>query len=181
MKNFLIVLITSITLFSCGNANQKEIAEVDGLLTLIEETEKSLLSIDTARVFATQRQMEIDFKEYTQFTDTITREEVFRVDEIVGSKKKFNRTTKNYIAFLDNVNYSKEQLGNLKTDLKNGLIKKEQFLIYFESEKSAFNGLTKKIEKSIGDFEVAIAKYELERPEFLQLIENRRQRAAENE
>tara|TARA_B100000809_G_scaffold265864_1_gene326131 strand:- start:1680 stop:2228 length:549 start_codon:yes stop_codon:yes gene_type:complete len=182
MKNIVILFIVVSSLLGCGTSNfSKEIIEVDALLSLVDETEKMLLSIDTSRVFATKKRMEIDYKEFTQYSDTLSREEAFRFDDIFGSKKKIFRTAKSYEAFINEIDNSKIQLNNLKTDLENGLVKKEQYLSYYESEKKAYEGLIHQINKAIGNFDVAISKYELERPELLELIEKRRIRAAKNE
>jgi hypothetical protein len=176
MKSYLILLTVVIGLCACSSPNQKEIGEVDELLLLVDSLEKSLLSIDTSRVLATGRQMDTDFKEYFQFTDTLTREEVFRVENIFGSKKRFLRIKKNYGALTQELSHSKKQLNNLKVDLKNGLVKKEQYRGYYDSEKNAYNGILHKISKSVINFEEAISKYELERPELLEFIEKRKQR-----
>jgi hypothetical protein len=113
--------------------------QVDKLLSLVKEAEKEILTIDTSLVFSTKRQMVKDFKTYTQFTDTVSKEEAFRIDEIFGSKKKFIRITKKYNSFIVKIKHSKEQLNHLKTDLENELMSKEDFLTYYESEKTAFN------------------------------------------
>lgn len=181
MKNFISILILGIVFIGCTNTNQNEIDQVDELLSLVKESEKDILMIDTSRVFSMKRQMVRDFKNYTQFTDTVSKEEAFRIDEIFGNKKKFIRFAKNYNSLIVKISHSKEQLNNLKTDLENELMSKEDFLTYYESEKTAFNDLKLKLSKSVGNFNVAIAKYELERKELLELIENRRQRSAANE
>lgn len=181
MKNFISILILGFVFIGCSNLNQSEIDQVDKLLSLVKEAEKEILSIDTTQVFSTKRQMVKDFKTYTQFTDTVSKEEAFRIDEIFGSKKKFIRITKKYNSFIVEIKHSKEQLNHLKTDLENELISKEDFSTYYESEKTAFNALKFSLNKSIGNFNVAIGKFELERGELLELIENRRQRSVTNE
>ena len=178
MKNFLILLIVGSVFMSCGNTNQKEMDQVEQLLTLVKDTEKELLAIDTSKVFAMKRQIVLDFKAYTQFSDTISKEEAFRVDELFGNKKKFIKITKNYKTFIKEILHAKDQLSQLTTDLENELVSKEDYLTYYESEKAAVNDLLLKVKKSIGNFDASMGKYELERPELLKLIENRRQRSA---
>ena len=181
MKYFIVILIIGSVFTGCSNENQVEIEQVETLLSLVEEAEKEILTIDTSNVFSMKRQMVKDFKEYTQFTDTISKKEALRVDDIFGSKKKFIRITKKYNSFIIKIKHSKEQLNHLRTDLENEIISKEDFLTYYESEKTAFNALKLQLTKSTGNFKVAIAKYDLERKELLELIENRRQRSATNE
>ena len=96
MKNFISILILGIIFIGCTNTYQNEIDQVDELLSLVKDAEKEILMIDTSRVFSMKRQMVRDFKNYTQFTDTVSKEEAFRIDEIFGNKKKFIRFAKNY-------------------------------------------------------------------------------------
>ena len=182
MKNIIILITVVISFVGCGNnAFQKEITEVEGLLNQVKETEKTLLSIDTSRVFAANKLINADFKNFTQYSDTLTKVDALRVGKIFGSKKKFSRISKSYGFFVNEIIKCKKQLNNLKADLENGLVKKEQFSIYINTEKNAYNGLMHKINKSTGNFEEAIGKYELERPELLELIEKRKARLTENE
>jgi endonuclease IV len=178
MKNILILVITGAIFMGCGNTSQKEMEQVDALLTLVKETEKELLAIDTSMVFAMKQQIVLDFKTYSQFSDTVSKEEALRVDEIFGNKKKFTKITKNYHVFINDVNHAKEQLSQLKTDLENELVSKDDYQTYYESEKAAVNHILLQVKKSTSNFDIAIGKYELERPELLKLIENRRQRSA---
>ena len=181
MNNFLIILITGFIFMGCANANQKEIEQIDELLNLVTEVENELLAIDTSKVFAMKQQIVIDFKEYTQFTDTISKDEALRVDEIFGTKKKFIKISKNYTTFIKNAKHAKDQLNRLKTDLEKKLVSKEDYITYYQSEKIAVSDLKLRVSKSTSNFAVAISKYELERPELLELIEKRRQRSVVNE
>lgn len=180
MKNTLIALVVILSITACSNPNQKEIKEVDELITIAEETEKSLLSVDTARVFAIKKIMNEDYKILNQFTDTLGKEEAFRIADIVGNKKKFFRLSANYNKYVQEIKLSKSQLTNLKKDLENEAIKKEQFLRYFETEQQALMSINKKIHKSVDGIEQAIGKYELERPELLEIFEKRKKKAASN-
>ena len=181
MKRFIPLSIGLLLIFSCNNTNKKEIDEIDELLEIINKTENKLLALDTAKIFESKRQIVLDFKNYTQFTDTIKKEEALRIDDIFGTKKKFIRIHKYYTSILENLNYSKLQLNALKTDLNNELLSKEVFLDYLNSEKNALDELLTKFNKSTTNFEEAIAKYKIDRTEVLQLIENRRKRFLGNE
>ena len=57
----------------------------------------------------------------------------------------------------------------------------DNFLTYYQSEKNNLDLLLLKINKATGGFDKAIAKYKLERPEIIELIENRRKRAVTND
>ena len=166
---------------SCTNPNAKEIEEVDALLTIINDTEMSLLSIDTGLVFGTKRQMEMDIEEISNISDTITREEAFKLDDIFRSKKGFNTITNNYNGFLREIDFSKKQLNNLKQDLENGLMKEEDFKINYALEEEHILMLNGKIGKALNGLNLAIEKHKSDRPLLLEIIENKKLKAAANE
>ncbi len=182
MKKYILILIViGFGIVSCESPNKKEITEVESLLKRALESEKSLLSLDTARVFATNRMMKEDFASLNKFTDTLKKEEAFRIADIFGSKKKFVRLNSNYSNFLSQLEITKTQLNNLKRDLENDLIKKEQYLEYYNSENNVLIDLISKVNKYSNGIETAIGKYELERPELLEILNKRKLRAEENE
>ncbi len=182
MKKYLItILIIGLGLNACKNANEKEIGEVGALLSIIDDTEKSLLSIDTSKVFAAKRKMEFDLAEINSIRDTLTKEEAFKIDDFFGSKKRLYGLTSNYSNYIKQIEIAKRQLINLQQDLKNGLIKKEDFSNYYMTEKSAVVSLNIEINKSIGGLDAALEKLELETDEIAELVKNRKQNSALNE
>lgn len=176
MKNILIVISLIISATACTSPHKKEIEEVDALLSIAIETEKALLSVDTAKVFAIKKIMKEDYKILNQFSDTLNKEEAFRIADIVGNKKKFFRLSSNYIDYVHQIELSKNQLINLKKDLQNETLQIDQFAGYFETEEAVLMKLTQKIHKSVDGIDKAIGKYELERPKLLEIFEKRKQK-----
>jgi len=175
MKRYILfILITGLVLNACNNPYEKELQEVNSLIALVDETEKSLLSIDTSSVFAAKAQMEKDLSEFNMLVDTMNKEEAFKVGDIFGNKKKLYRLTENYPNFVRQIEFTKTQLENLKQDLENGLIKKEEFSGYYEIEQSALMNLNHEIDKSINGIETAIGKFEIDRPDLLKMIEQKK-------
>jgi hypothetical protein len=182
MKKYILgLLIFGLSFSACNNPNEKEIGEVEALITKANETEKSLLSLDTSKVFGTKRQLEIDMAEFSKFGDTLTKDEAFKVADYFGSKKKFFRLTAGYPKFIGQIETSKKQLNDLKADLENGVIKKENYTKYYAEEYSALEDLNFQINKLITGIDVVVEKYEADRPELLNLMEELKQKAATNE
>lgn len=175
------ILLITLIFGACNNPNQKEIAEVEALIAKVGETEKSLLSIDTSKVFGTKRQLELDIAEFNNLSDTLSKEEAFRVAEYFGSKKKFYRLTARYPKFIGDIETSKKQLDNLKQDLENGLVKKENYTTYYTEEQMILKDLDFQINKLITGIDVVVEKYEKDRPDLLNLMEELKQKAAANE
>ena len=173
-KNISIIIITFLGVISCTNPNEKAIAEVDALLVIVEESENSLLSVDTSIVFAAKRQMDNDMTEIKMITDTLTREEAFKLDDIFRTRKRFNKITTNYSGFIHEVEFSKNQLNNLKQDLENELMKKEDFKIHYAKEKEYIMVIKSQINKVVGGLDEAIEKQKIDRPTLLEIIENKK-------
>lgn len=182
MKKYILgLLIIGLSFNACNNPNEKEIGEVDALITKVNETEKSLLSIDTSKVFGTKRQLEKDMADFSKIGDTLTKEEAFRVEDYFGSKKKFHRLTKGYPKFISQIETSKKQLNDLKQDLENGVIKKENYTKYYADEYSTLQDLDFQINKLITGIDIVVEKYEKDRPELLSLMDELKQKTAANE
>ncbi len=180
-KYILLIFVIGLGFNACNNPYEKEIGEVEGLLVIVNDTEKSLLSVDTSRVFAAKRQMEKDLAEFNRTSDTLNRKEAFKVADIFGNKKKLYRLTSNYHDFMNQIKFSKNQLNNLKRDLKNGLITKEEFKNHQIMEQTAVMKLSTEINKAVDGLELALQKLELDRPELLKILEQRRLEIVTNE
>lgn len=180
-KYILGIMLFALGFGACNHPNQKEISEVEGLIATVVEIEKSLLSIDTSKVFGAKRQLEKDFAEFIAIGDTLTKEEAFEIADYFGSKKKFYRLTANYPSFVNSIEISKKQLNNLKQDLENDLLEKEKYTTYYSNEQAYLNALNHKINKLVTGIDAAAERYEADRPKLLNLIEDLKQKAATNE
>ena len=182
MKKYILgTLFVALLIGACTNPNKKEINEVDALLVSVIEVEQSLLSIDTAKVFGTKRQLEKDLAAFNKIGDTLSREDAFEIADYFGSKKKLYRLTAGYSALVNQIRISKEQLNNLKQDLENGLIDKEDYATYYSEEQSILKALMLKINKLTTGIDRVVEKYEADRPKLLLLIEDLKQKAGAHE
>jgi hypothetical protein len=177
-KYILFILVVGLSFNACNNAFEREIGEVDSLLAIVNDTEKSLLNVDTSKVFSAKRQMEKDLAELNKIKDTLTKEEAFQMDDLFSSKKRIFRLTKNYSDFMIQINFSKDQLTNLKQDVGNNLMSKADFESHLENERTYVLSLNKKINKAVDGLDVALEKFRLFRPEIEKLIENRKHKSA---
>lgn len=180
-KYILGILFIALSFGACNNPNEKEINEVDALIAKATEIENSLLSLDTSKVFGTKRQLEKDIAIFTKIGDTLTKEEAFKISDIFGSKKKFYRLTTRFPKFINQIETSKKQLNDLKQDLENSLIKKENYAVYYSDEQIALKDLDIQINKLVIGIDVVIEKYETDRPELLKIMEELKQKSAVNE
>ncbi len=182
MNKFVLgILFVALSVSACNNPNEKEIKEVEALIVKVNETEKTILSLDTGKVFGTKRQLEKDLADLTKISDTLTKEDAFEVADYFGSKKKFFRLSARYPQFVADLETSQKQLNNLKQDLENDLVKKEDYSTYYADEHAALQDLEHQVNKLVTGIDVVVDKYETDRPKLLKLIEKLKQKAAENE
>jgi len=172
MKKYilLILLIIGIGFNSCKNAYEKEIGEIEGLVSIINEAEKNLLSLDTAKVFAAKRQMQKDLRLIENSHDTLTKDESFRLDDLFSCKKRLYRLTGNYSKYVGQINFSKKQLADIKQDMENGLMSIEEFKKNLSIERNFVIDLNMQINKEVNGLDVQIEKLKLFRPEIEEII-----------
>ena len=181
MKKYLVVALMFVLVFTaCKNEMQKEIGEVEGLISMVDEIEKSVLSVDTSRAFEAKRQVSMDITMIESLGDTLDKETAFRLDDYYSGKKRLYRFSSNYTGFIKQIDFAKEQLQNLKQDLNNGLVDKEKFKDYYAAEQASVMELSSTVNKSVSGIEEAIQKMELDREEILKIFEDLKQKKAEN-
>jgi hypothetical protein len=181
MRKYILLVVVALTFAACSSLNEKEVGEVNALISIVEETEKSLLSVDTSVVFSAKRQMDKDVLELNKYKDTINREEAFRLDDILGSKKRLKNIVRHYSEFIKQINFSKNQLTNLKQDLENDLMSKEDYKSHYAMEEEQVMFLSNQINKLVGNMDLAIEKLKSDRPELLKIIERRKLNSANDE
>ncbi|MCB0402159.1 MAG: hypothetical protein KDD41_08750 [Flavobacteriales bacterium] len=179
--NTIIILIVSLGLFACGNKFEKEIGEVDGLISMADEVEKSILSVDTSRAFSVKRQMEKDLKMLDQFSDTIDKSTAIKLGEYYSGKKRVFAFYNNYLQFVSKINYTKDQLRNMKQDLENGVMPEDKFEDYYKTEQVYLMELSSQVNHSLEGLDQTITYFETSKNEIETILESLRQKEAGNE
>jgi len=167
-----ILLLISILLFSCANNNEREAKQIEELAAIVTAAEEVLHSVNKDSLLEITRLVKEDIKRIQAKNDTLTREAAFKADDYVGRLKHLTRLAINYSKMENELHLVKTQLNNLKQDLENGLIKKEAFLTYYESEKTAVILINDKIAHATNGMPQRIRKMFANRDEFVALIDN---------
>ncbi|MDP4265976.1 MAG: hypothetical protein Q8880_00905 [Bacteroidota bacterium] len=151
----LIFIFSGIIIFSwntgCNNSKYaKEKAQIDSLNIMIEKAEAKLNNIDDKEV---DKKFEIYQKNLNEIKDNFNdkREEgVWDVIVVYGNiKKPLKSYLKNNAKYHEEIEYSKKQLKNLYHDYKKGLITKEKFDQYYNTEKTVITGQYMEITSTI--------------------------------
>lgn len=135
-----IIILTAIltigVLFACKpSPYQKEIAQIDSLLSILHGTEQVYSEIDTGLL------KEVEFHVKTRMAyletrfDTLPYElAIFLSHYSYPLKKSYKKAIHYYKIYGEELQHSQKQLQNLKHDLKYNLIEKTKALQYLEEE-----------------------------------------------
>ena len=77
--------------------------------------------------------------------DTLVKEAAFKVAKYMGETEILYNLTKNYSKYDTEIKDLKKQLNNLKQDLDNKLISKEDFVKYYQAEQQAVLSINNQI------------------------------------
>lgn len=170
----LITLVTfsSIGLFSCGEDYTNEIGHVDGLLKILDSSEKALHDVDTATLFEMTIFVKQSIEKIQSKNDTLTKEAALEADQFIGRLKSLYNLSKNYKKYQQEIDLIRTQLNNLKQDLNNGIIPKEQFAAYYEIEQGGVISINDKINHATNGMSNRLKKMKENKAAFEKLIDD---------
>ena len=170
----LITLVTfsSIGLFSCREDYTNEIGHVDGLLKILDSSEKALHDVDTAMLFEMTIFVKQSIEKIQSKNDTLTKEAALEADQFIGRLKSLYNLSKNYNKYQQEIDLIRTQLNNLKQDLNNGIIPKEQFPAYYENEQVGVISINDKINHATKGMSNRLKKMKENKAAFETLIDD---------
>ena len=142
--------------------NQEERQQTDSLMTMLDSSDKIFLSFDTARVKnildSTDHKVEL-IKEYSP--DSLDRETTILLSDylhIHQALEKFPGERKN---ILPQISFSLKQLRDMKHDLTDGAMSKEEFAKYFPQELKSISELNSYIRMTSSKVNLLVTQYDL--------------------
>ena len=151
--------------FSCSTPDAGFIAEVEKLEKTIALSEQSLQALDTSKIGAYFRKS----NEHLQFIqentkDTIDKQTAILLSDYSASRKSLRMFLENYSDALKELQYSKNQLFALKTDVENNLMAEDKFADYYSSESKSVEKLNELIQNTVQWYASAVKMYEVKSP-----------------
>lgn len=145
MKKISIIAILTITVFSScmGPEKKRCIKRIDSLMTYIDSSLIFYSRIDSAKIFN-------KFEDYKKIQDEAgTYSGGLRPDDpyweylipFANIEKPYRKALSRYLKFSDEISFSKNQLKNLRQDVKNDFIDSKKFVDYYQSENDAINDM----------------------------------------
>ena len=80
----------------------------------------------------------------------------------------------NYNNFIKEIEYSKTQLQNLRTDLENSKLTKEKFMEYYQTEQAEVMRLSVKVNETVDGMEETVKKLKTGREDIKPLLDSLR-------
>ncbi len=173
-----VVFFSGFLLISCSDSNSKFISEVDKLGSTLLLAEQSIKVVDTGKI----RQFLIKSNENLRFiqenySDTMARETALLISDYSASRKSLRMFLENFSDVGREINYSKNQLFALKTDLENNLMEEGKFTDYFASESKSVEKLDDLSKNLLHWYETAIKMYEEKSPAVEKIIKEMKEKA----
>jgi len=145
MKKISIIAILTITVFSScmGPEKKRCIKHIDSLMTLIDSSLIFYSRIDSTMIFN-------KFNKYKEIQDEAgTYSSSMKPDDphwdylipFANIEKPYKKALSRYLKFSDEISFSKNQLKNLRQDIKNDFIDSKKFADYYQSENDAINDM----------------------------------------
>ncbi|HEY9083300.1 MAG TPA: hypothetical protein VIN73_08190 [Vicingaceae bacterium] len=166
------IAISAIGLFSCGEDYTNEIGHVDGLIKILDSSEEVLHDVDTATLFEMTIFVKESIAKIKSKNDTLTKEAALEADQFVGRLKSLYGLSKNYNKYQQEIDLIRTQLNNLKQDLNNGIISKEQFPAYYEIEQGGVISINDKINHATNGMSNRLDKMKENKAAFEKLIDD---------
>lgn len=169
MRIFTVIIAFGLLIQSCSSF-KKEVKEVDSLIKILNGTKELILSVDTAEVFPLKREVKKNLQNLQAYKDTLDRESAFLMSDYHSYRKTLYFISDNYYRFIAEVELSEKQLNDLKKDMNNGAITKENFVKYFEAEQAIIVDLNTKISKAVNGLEIIIREIKKIQPQVDEIM-----------
>lgn len=172
MKRFVLLLVTTITLFSCKSPYVSEIAGIDSLLVALDSAKIKLHKLDTGLVYQRIREANKNLNFITNKVDSVNKEQGIALDTYHNSRKYYSRLSERFPALFEQVETIPMQLKNLRNDLSKNLIEKDLAEKYYTNELTAAHSVIENIDQITERMVSLNESYEQSREKILLLIQS---------
>lgn len=145
MRVLLSILIVGLVLVGC-NPNKDKIEQVNKLRKSLAATEEVFNQIDSITVSTILDSIQNKLTDIqTHHIDTMTRETAFMVGEFANLRKALRNYLLHYSKNRKEFSYSRSQYEHLEQDLKNNVLNKDTFLLFYNEEQEALLKLNDRV------------------------------------
>lgn len=171
---FYLALISIVAFSSCNSAvKKKQIAKIDSLITIIDTTGSKLKTINkdtvTKKFEAYKKTNEKVAEHYQKYRNEENWSYLCNYQNV---RKPFKTMVLNYNSFNAELKSAREQLENLKHDVQEGLISKEEFNNFIILEAKNTHEISFKINKQVESVLGQYKNFDTIQPYLLKLIDS---------
>lgn len=135
-----VLLLLSLFFCSCSKSEHKEsIKKLDSLETVLSglKEEVNKLESDSSKGIYNTVKKEIDFIGKNLAGLPKNQEKNLALDKYANHSKGLKRVYKNLSVYLKDIDYSQNQINNLRSDIKKGVLKKQEIEQFVSDEETA--------------------------------------------
>jgi len=172
MIKYLVSILIIGSVVACGpKIADEKLAQIDELESSLDSAAERIMKVDSAMAFELVNTFEdrLAFLQY-ELKDTLPREEAFFVDGWFRMRKSVRKFSNSYVAIVNELKISQQQLKDLRFDAENGLVENEQFDDYVALEKENVEKVSYAAHDMMGSIEKIIPLYEKRLPRVDSLI-----------
>ena len=175
MRQFFIASLTGIILWSCGNSNHDiALQQTDSLLNIVILIDTTIASyeLDTAKDRYKTMKNEVEF--FGMYLTVLPEDSLQRISlsEYANTSKGFKRFFNNLTTFVTSIKFTRSQLENLKADIINGVLDKDETAKFLSEEKKAVNDLHTEMQKSIEKYNWLCSEAASRQKTVLQIVDS---------
>lgn len=178
-------IIFSLMIFtSCVRKNQDELKRTDSLMNVLDSAENKFLASDSTRIQNVLDSMNHKTKLIQKFaSDTLDKEMTIFLSDYLRIQQALEKYYPDRRNIIPQITLSKKQLDNMKHDLNNGAISKEEFEKYFPEEERAVTELSSYISMTTSKAYLLLLQYDFIRTKvdfFITTLDTIHQREEKN-
>lgn len=159
---FGIAIISILSIFSSCKSEKTEalLAEIEGMQSSLDSSQKEFHSMDTAKIFGYKKISEAQINYLETFFKDSVYENARYIDVYYGNYKLLRKITRGYPKLAKEIEFSQKQLLHLTNDVKNGFAADSNFIKYISGEKLAVKNIAATTSALINWEEKGITRYE---------------------
>ncbi len=157
---------------SCKNAkNHAQLSTIDSLYLVLDSVEKTITSVDTAKVNKVFLEYQGNIKKIKQYFDDKKDDSTWSTITVYGViRKPIKEFNKNISAFSEDLIFSRKQLDSLKSDIKANNIPEEKIKEYTKAEVDAVNSLRQQVNIVIPHTKETLHLFDSLNPKVIKII-----------
>ena len=159
MNKFIITILWCTTLIAC-NSNKDKIGKVKSMYDILESAEEIVEQVDTGEAFSAHREIKQKLLFIQKnYPDTIDKPSALFIGDVHSMRKILTHFKESREEFEEEIEYSKEQLEDMISDLEENKMPADKFNEYYQTEMDAILDLNTRVQRATNNTLNSLEKY----------------------